>query len=55
MGLKVREGYEAFNYLHEDGKLKGAVLMHVDDFNLTGTNYFVEEVLKVVDQELTVS
>ena len=55
MGLKVMDGDEAFYYLHEDGNLKGAVLMHVDDFNLAGTDKFVEEVLEIVDQQLTVS
>ena len=55
MGLKVMDGDEAFYYLHENGNLKGAVFTHVDDFNLAGTDKFVEEVLEIVDQQLTVS
>ena len=31
LGLKVMIGHEAFYYLHEEGELKGVVLMHVDD------------------------
>ena len=37
MGLKVMDGDETFYFLDEDGFLKGAVLMHVDDFSLAGT------------------
>ena len=55
MGFKVMAGDEAFYFLHEDGILKGAVLMHVDDFYLAGTEEFIENVLKVIDQQLTVS
>ena len=32
LGLKIMPGDEAFYYLHEEGKLQGAVLTHVDDF-----------------------
>ena len=48
-------GDEAFYYLHKDGKLMGAVITHIDDFTLAGTNEFVEQVLKVINKELTVS
>ena len=41
MGLKVMDGDEAFFYLHKDGQLQGAVLTHVDDFNLAGTDEFI--------------
>ena len=55
MGLKVLEGDEAFYYLHKDGKLIGAVITHVDDFTLAGTEDFVNDVIKTVAEELTVS
>ena len=38
-----------------DGDFHGAVLTHVDDFEVTGTNDFVEEIIEVVEKELTVS
>ena len=31
------------------------MLTHVDDFEVTGTNAFVEEIISVVEKELTVS
>ena len=43
--LKTIEGDKAFYYRNVDGDFKGAVLTHVDDFELTGTNDFVEEIL----------
>ena len=46
--LKTIEGDEAFYYRNVDGDFQGAVLTHVDDFKLTGTNDFMEEILKVV-------
>ena len=55
IGLKVMEGDEAFYYLHRDGKLMGAVITHVDDFTLAGTEEFIKEVLETVGRELTVS
>ena len=55
MGLRVMEGDEAFYYLHEDGELKGAVLTHVDDFSLAGTDEFVRKVIHQVERQLTVS
>ena len=38
-----------------DGKLHGAVITHVDDFNLAGMDEFVEKVISVVEEELAVS
>ena len=55
MGLKVMDSDEAFYFLHKDGFLKGAVLIHVDDFNLARNEKFVDDILEVVDQQLTVS
>merc|ERR1712030_281970 len=42
-------------FLHEGGHLQGAVLTHVDDFSLAGTDSFVEKVIRQVEQQLTVS
>ena len=49
------EGDEAFYYLHQDGELMGAVITHVDDFTLAGTEDFIREVLETISRELTVS
>ena len=43
--LKTIEGDEAFYYRHIDGDFHGAVLTHIDDFEFTGRNDFVEEIL----------
>ena len=53
--MKVLEGDEAFYYLHRNGELIGAVITHVDDFTLAGTEEFVNEVINTVAEELTVS
>ena len=42
IGLKVMEGGKAFYYLHKDRRLKGAVITHMEDFNLAGTDNFIE-------------
>ena len=52
--LKTVEGDEAFYYCNLDGDHHGAVLTHVDDFEVTGTTEFVEEIISVVDRELTI-
>ena len=54
-GLKGMKGDEAFYYLHLDGELMGAVITHVDDFTLAGTELFIKEVLETISRELTVS
>ena len=53
--LKTIEGDKAFYYRNLDGDFHGAVLTHVDNFEVTGTNEFVEEIIKVVEKELTIS
>ena len=53
--MKVMEGDEAFYYKHQDNELQGAVITHVDDFTLAGTEDFIKEVLETVARELTVS
>merc|ERR1712243_121016 len=46
--LKTIEGDEAFYYKNLDGDFQGAVLTHVYNFELTGTNDLVEDVISVV-------
>ena len=41
--------------MNVDGKLHGAVITHVDDFNMAGTEKFRESVLDVIREELTIS
>ena len=53
--FKTIEGDKAFYYRNVDGNFHGAFLTHIDDFELTGTNDFVEEILEVVEKELTIS
>ena len=55
IGFKVMEGDEAFYYLHQNGELMGAVIMHVDDFTIAGTEDFIKEVLETISRELTTS
>ena len=55
LNLKTVEGDKAFYYCNLDGDFHGAVLTHVDDFEVTGTTEFVEEIISVVERELTIS
>ena len=55
LNLKTVEGDEAFYYRNLDGNLHGAVLTHVDDFEVTGIYNFVEKIISVVEKELTIS
>ena len=41
MGLKTLEGDEALYFLNEGGKLKGAILTHLDDVTLAGSADFL--------------
>ena len=45
MGLWVLDVDEVFYFLQEDGYLQQVVITHVDDFNLAGTDDFVQKVL----------
>ena len=55
LGLKTVEGYKAFYFWNVDGKFCGAVLTHVDDFEVAGTPEFVKEIILAVEEELSVS
>ena len=48
--LKTVEGDEAFYYRNLNGDFQGALLTHVDDFEVTGTTDFVEEIMAVVER-----
>ena len=55
LGLKVMPGDEVFYYMHERGELMGAVLTHVEDFFMVGTEEFVEKLRVGMAEALTVS
>ena len=46
---------EAFYYLHRDSNLIGGVITHVDDFTIAGTEDFIKEILKAIEDELKIS
>ena len=54
MGLSVMDGDEAFHFFLRGGVLQGAVLTHVGDFNLAGTDEYIEEIISEVDRQLDV-
>ena len=55
MNLHTLDGNEAFYFRNIDGQLLGAVITHVDDFNMANTDEFLEEVISLVEKELNVS
>ena len=55
LGLKIMPGDETFYYLHEERKLQGVVLTHVDYFTISGNADFLEKVMKGISETLTVS
>ena len=55
LGFQTIDGDEEFYYLNLDGNLHRAVITHVDNFNLAGTDEFIEKVISVVEEELMVS
>ena len=54
-GLKTLPGDEAFYFKNVDGKLHGMVITHVDDFQIAGTDEFVDCLLLNLNSTLTVS
>lgn len=50
LNLKTVEGDEAFYHCNLDSNLHWVVLTHVDDFEVTGTTDFVEEMISVVEK-----
>ena len=55
LGLHTIHGDEAFYFSNVDGVLHGAILTHVDDFDIAGTSDFIKKVIDHVGRELTVS
>ena len=55
LGLMVMPGDKAFYYMHEEGELQSAVLIHVDDFVIAGKKSFVERIRIGIAEVLTVS
>ena len=55
IGLKIMPGDEAFYFMHDRGELMGAVLTHVDDFFMVGTDEFLEKIRIGIAEALTVS
>ena len=55
LGLHTNHGDEAFYFSNVNGVLHGAILTHVDDFNIAGTPDFIKKVIDHVGRELTVS
>ena len=55
LGLKIMPSDEVFYYLHENGKLIGAVLTHVDDLILASDEEFVERIREGIAMVLAVS
>ena len=55
MGLKSLPGDEAFFYKNEGEKLLGMIMCHVDDFSLSGKQNFIDEMIKNIQEILTVS
>ena len=49
------KGDEAFYFTHRDNELIGMVMTHVDDFVMTGTEDFLEEIERKIKISLTVS
>ena len=47
-------GDEEFYYLYRDGNLIGGVITYVDDFTIAGTEDFIKEILKAIEDELTI-
>ena len=53
--MKTVNGDEAFYYKYKDGKLEGMILSHVDDFNMAGTEEFIEKIRSMLKAKLLVS
>ena len=55
LDFQTNDSDNALYYLNINGKLHGAVITHVNDFNLAGMKEFAKKVISVVKEELTVS
>ena len=55
LGLLTIDGDEGFYFMKKEENLLGAILTDVDDFNVAGTDEFIENVISIVECELNVS
>ena len=55
LGFKVVKGDEAFYYKHENGRLIGMIVTHVDDFIVAGSPSTIDSVKEAIMKELTIS
>ena len=53
--LKTVPGDEAFYFKNEKGDLEGMIITHVDDFQIAGSEGFIENILNKLKETLTVS
>ena len=52
LGFEVLEGDAAYFYMMKEGKLYGQISTHVDDFNMTGENTFIEEMVEKIGLQI---
>ena len=55
LGCKTLVGDESFLYYHVDGRLEGCLTVHVDDFQLAGTDRFTKNVSDVIVKKFKIS
>ena len=53
--MQTVPGDAAFYYDNNEGRLRGAVLSHMDDFTVAGDEQFVMEIVQAVKDAFTVS
>ena len=53
--LKTLPGDEAFYYKNVNGNLLGMIITHVDDFQVAGSDQFIDSILERLNSTLTVS
>ena len=55
IGLNLIKGDEVYYYLHKDGELISAVVIHVDNFTMAGTDKFIKKTQEIIGKGLTIS
>ena len=53
--MQTLPGDEAFYFENVDGVLNGMIISHVDDFQIAGTDVFIEKIMKKLESNLTIS
>ena len=54
-GFKIAGEDEAYFYKNDGGTINGQVAIHVDDFLITGSDRFINDILGLIDDQLKVS